>query len=113
MEEGLINSQKQSIPTPIVAIGASAGGIEAITELLKNLSPQTGMSYIYIQHLDPTHESMLSSILARTTQMKVEEARNGIKVEPNSLIIIPPDKIMTITDGTIQLDQRKAKPTIN
>ncbi len=66
----------------IVAIGASAGGIEAVTELLKNLPSNTGMAFVYIQHLDPTHESMLSTILARATKMKVVEAENMLKIEP-------------------------------
>src|SRR5215813_3229624 len=61
---------------PVVAIGGSAGGLEAVTELLKNLSPSTGMAYVYIQHLDPTHESMLSTILSKSTKMPVLEAKS-------------------------------------
>jgi two-component system, chemotaxis family, CheB/CheR fusion protein len=54
---------------PIVAIGASAGGLEAMTNLLKSLPENTGFAYVYIQHLDPNHESMLTDILGRATKM--------------------------------------------
>ena len=55
-------------PFTVVAIGASAGGLEAITQLLQNLSPATGMAFIYVQHLSPDHKSMLSSILSKKNQ---------------------------------------------
>lgn len=100
-------------PSLIVAIGASAGGIEAITDLLKNLSSNTGMAYFYLQHLDPTHESMLVPILERVTTMVVQEAADGIKIAPNRIYVLPPNKLMVIKDGTIKLEPRKAKPAIN
>ena len=99
-------------PVPIVAIGASAGGLEAMTKLLKHLSPTTGMAYVYIQHLDPDHASMLSSILARHTAMQVQEAAHLMKVEPNHVYVIPPNKSMESIDGVLTLDPRKAKPVI-
>src|SRR2546421_3244641 len=98
---------------PIVAIGASAGGLEAVTELLKNLSPKTGMGYVYIQHLDPSHESMLSSILARATRMPVMEAKHLLPIEPDHLYVIPPNKDLRIVDGVLVLDPRKAKPSVH
>src|SRR5262245_48399131 len=76
---------------PIVAIGASAGGLEAVSELLKNLSSTTGMAYVYIQHLDPTHESMLSTLLSKSTRMKVIEAKERMKIEPDHVYVIPPN----------------------
>src|SRR5204863_6604819 len=75
--------RKQEELFPIVAIGASAGGLEAVTELLKNLSPTTEMAYVYIQHLDPTHESLLTTILSKATRMPVVEAKNMMRVERN------------------------------
>jgi two-component system, chemotaxis family, CheB/CheR fusion protein len=95
---------------PIVAIGASAGGLEAISELLENLSPETGMAFVYIQHLDPTHKSMLSTILARFTKMKVLEAKHQMVLERNHVYIIPPNKNMAVSDGMLTLDARQAKP---
>src|ERR1700677_5164931 len=56
---------------PIVGIGASAGGLEAVTQLLRNIPADTGMAFVLVQHLDPTHESALSTLLARTTEMPV------------------------------------------
>src|SRR5215212_2736247 len=83
---------------PIVAIGASAGGLEAITSLLKKLPADTGMAYIYIQHLDPDHKSMLSVLLSKATKMKVSEARHLKPLAANNLYIIPPDKDMAFLD---------------
>src|SRR5688572_23932960 len=90
------NGKPKSKPYPIVAIGASAGGLEAITQLLKNLPDDTGMAYVYIQHLDPNHESMLSTILAKATKMNVVQAEHLVPIKPDHLFIIPPDKNMSI-----------------
>jgi len=75
---------KSSDSFPIVAIGASAGGLEAVTELLKHLPADTGMAFIYVQHLSPHHESILASLLAKNTRMKVQEAENKDKMEPDN-----------------------------
>ena len=108
-EEQIPPNQK---PVPIVAIGASAGGLEAMSQLLRHLSPTTGMAYVYIQHLDPNHASMLSSILTRHTAMTVQEAAHLMKIEPNNIYVIPPNKSMESIDGVLTLDPRQAKPTI-
>src|SRR4051812_20696863 len=94
-----LGKKKVSIKVfPIVAIGASAGGLEAMTELLKSLPADTGMGFIYIQHLDPSHKSMLTEILSRATKMKVQEATQELTIKSNNLYIIPPDRDMTIAD---------------
>ena len=98
---------------PIVAIGASAGGIEAITELLKSLPPDTGLAYVYIQHLEPNHESMLTTILSKATKMKVVQAEPLVRIEPDHLFIIPPDKNMSIIDGVIKLNDGDPRPKFN
>ncbi len=92
---------------PIVAIGASAGGLEAVTQLLQNLPANTGMAFVYIQHLSPDYKNMLAVLLSKSTLMKVEEAQNGIKMKPNWFYIIPPNKEMTVSDGHIKLSPRK------
>jgi len=102
----------KSKPVPIVAIGASAGGLEAMTQLLKHLSPTTGLAFVYIQHLDPDHASMLSTILARQTAMPVQEATDLMKVQANHVYVIPPNKSMESIDGVLTLDPRLAKPVI-
>lgn len=91
---------------PIVAIGASAGGLEAVTQLLQNLSPKTGMAYVYVQHLSPDHKSILTSILAKATAMKVQEVKNKAFMAPDNLYVIPPDKGMLVMDGHIKLIPR-------
>lgn len=97
-------------PFPIVAIGASAGGMEAFIELLQNLPQVTGLSYAYVQHLDPTHESNLIHILGRSTKMPVIEAVDQVKIEPDHIYVIPPNREMSLVDGIIQVSPRPAKP---
>ncbi len=84
---------------PIVGVGASAGGLEAYKQLLKALPADTGMGFVLVQHLDPTHASMLSEILARATAMPVMEVRDEPEVKPNHVYVIPPNRTMVMTDG--------------
>ncbi len=91
---------------PIVAIGASAGGLEAMMELLKHLPANTGMAFIYVQHLSPDHKSMLSEILSNKTSMKVQEIDDMNKIEPNNVFVIPYNKGIEVTDGHIKLIPR-------
>ncbi len=92
---------------PIVGIAASAGGLEAFTQLLKYLLTDTGMAFVLIQHLDPNHKSLLSEILARKTQMPVTEVQDGVTVEPNKVYIIPPNTKMIVSGGVLQLTPRE------
>lgn len=103
-------TKSRSKSFPIVAIGGSAGGLESITELLQHLSPNTGMAFVYVQHLDPTYKSMLSPILTRQTAMIVQEAEEKMKIEKNHLYIMPPNKEMHIIDGVLVLDPRPKRP---
>ena len=91
---------------PVVGIGASAGGLEAFTQLLKNLPPDTGMGFVLVQHLDPHHESILAELLAVHTEMPVSQATQGTKVEPNRVYIIPPNTAMAIQKGMLRLTLR-------
>ncbi|MEH1844020.1 MAG: chemotaxis protein CheB [Nostoc sp.] len=92
---------------PIVGIAASAGGLEAFTELLKHLLADTGMAFVLIQHLNPNQKSQLSEILAKMTVMPVSEVEKGMTVEPNQVYIIPPNTEMILSDGVLQLTPRK------
>ncbi|MEG3987879.1 chemotaxis protein CheB [Microcoleus sp. S28C3] len=94
-------------PFPIVGIAASAGGLEAFTELLSHLPVNTGMAFVLIQHLDPNHKSLLTEILARQTQMPVNEVQDGVAVEPNQVYIIPPNTKMVLYKGVLQLSPRE------
>jgi two-component system CheB/CheR fusion protein len=90
----------------VVGIGASAGGLEAVSELLKNLPPDTGMTFIVVQHLDPTHHSALPEILQRQTAMKVTEATEAVHIDPNHVYVIPPDKTLRIFHDKLLLEPR-------
>jgi two-component system, chemotaxis family, CheB/CheR fusion protein len=97
----------QSELFPVVGIGASAGGLEAFTQLLSHLPIDTGMAFVLVQHLDPSQKSLLSEILSRTTQMPVCEVQDGITVEPNYVYVIPPNTTMTIAQGLLRLTPRE------
>ena len=97
----------------IVAIGASAGGLEAVTELLQNMTANTGLVFVYISHLSPEHESLLTNILSRVTAMKVQEVTDRVKMLPNNVYLIPPGKAMKVLDGHIQLTERTTATKIH
>jgi two-component system, chemotaxis family, CheB/CheR fusion protein len=88
---------------PIVGIGASAGGLEAMEQFLKNVPANSGMAYVMVQHLDPTHKGMLPELLQRITPMKVFQAKDNMPVHPNCVYVIPPNKSMSIVQGRLQL----------
>ncbi|TYQ23387.1 response regulator [Pseudanabaena sp. UWO311] len=90
----------------IVAIGASAGGLEVFTQILEGLPVDTGMGFVLLQHLAPQHDSQLSEILRRSTKMPVNEAREGMKIMPNSVYVIPPNTSMTLEQGILRLEPR-------
>ena len=92
---------------PIVGIAASAGGLEAFTQLLSHLPIDTGMAFVLIQHLAPDRESLLMEILARATAMVVREVQNGIAIEPNHVYVIPPNTQMRLVEGVLQLSPRE------
>lgn len=91
---------------PVVAIGASAGGLEAMMELLKYLPSDTGMAFIYVQHLSPDHKSMLTEILSKKTSMIVQEIDDMDKIKPDNVFVIPYNKDIEVTDGHIKLIPR-------
>jgi two-component system CheB/CheR fusion protein len=99
--------QEPTIPLfRIAGVGASAGGLEAFTELLRHLPPDTGMAFVLVQHLDPTHESMLPGLLAPKTAMAVVEAAEDMVVAPNTVYVIPAKRDVTIEQGVLRLSPR-------
>ena len=94
---------KDSSKFLFVGIGASAGGLDAIKNLLSNIPENNGMAFIIVQHMDPTHKSGLVNILSRSTYMDVEEVVDGVQVLPDHVYIIPPNKDMGILNGKLQL----------
>src|SRR5207249_3370940 len=93
---------------PIVGIGASAGGLEAFTQLLQHLPKDTGMGFVLVQHLDPDHASALTDLLTRVTSLPVSEVTNNLRVEPNHIYVIPPNTDLTIAQGVLNLQPRQA-----
>jgi two-component system CheB/CheR fusion protein len=94
---------------PIIGIGASAGGLEAFEQFFKTMPAASGMGFVLVPHLDPSHASMLSEILQRNTSMPVHEVQDRTPVLANNVYIIPPNKDMTISRGTLHLSPPSAR----
>jgi two-component system CheB/CheR fusion protein len=88
---------------PIIGIGASAGGLEALEYFLRNVPEKSGIGYVVIQHLDPTQKGMLPELLQRITGMKVFQVTDRMPVKPNCVYVIPPNKSMSILKGVLHL----------
>ena len=100
-----IKSEKQK-PTssfPIVGIGASAGGLEALGLFLKNVPKESNMAYVIVQHLDPTHKGMMVELLQRSTSMKVIQVKDRTRIQSKCIYVIPPNKDMSILHGVLHL----------
>lgn len=89
--------------TPLVVLGASAGGLEAFENFFLSIPPTSGFAYIVLAHLSPNHISILPELLQRKTEMKVVPIKSGIKIIPNSVYVIPPNKILSIKDQNLFL----------
>jgi len=87
----------------IVGIGASAGGLGALAEFLAFVPADSGLAYIVVQHLDPTHKAMLAELLQRSTAMPVREAAEGLRIEPDVVYVIPPNRELTVKAGALRL----------
>ncbi|WKZ18028.1 MAG: chemotaxis protein CheB [Candidatus Jettenia sp. CY-1] len=99
------NFERKKINTsfPIVGIGASAGGLEALEQFFTHMPSNSGAAYVVVQHLDPTHSSIMADLLKRFTSMKVVEVEDGMHVDPNRVYVIPPNKDMIIQGGILKL----------
>ncbi len=94
---------------PVIGVGASAGGLDAFKKFLKAIPENSGMAYVLVQHLDPTHESLLADLLQKVTAVPVLEISDEIKVEPDHIYIIPNNKMLIANDGVLQLSPRLVK----
>ena len=88
---------------PIIGLGASAGGLEALEQFFRQMPADSGMGFVVVQHLDPSHVSILTEILQRSTAMPVVEAQDQMAVTPNRVHVIPPNRDMVIFHGALQL----------
>ncbi len=94
---------------PVVAIGASAGGLDAVSKLLDALPARTGMAYVIVQHLDPTHKSLLAELLAEHTAMPVAEAVDGSALVADQVHVIAPGCYLTVKDGALRVSVPDAR----
>ena len=96
----------EGLPFPVVGVGASAGGFEAVMNLLKHLPVDTGMAFVVVLHLDPRHKSKLTELVARATAMPVHEIKDDMPVEPNRVYILPANLDVIIAQKTLKLVRR-------
>ncbi len=106
---GKLQTHELSIAFPVVAIGASAGGLEACTKLVTALPADAGMAFVLIQHLDPSHPSMMVELLAERSSIEVLQAADGMRVERGKFYVIPPGRYLAVKDGALQLSQPQAR----
>ena len=104
--DGASDAPDNVAPFPIVALGSSAGGLEANEVFFKNARPDLGMAYVIITHLEPHHPSLLAEIISKSTTMEAVQVQNGMIVQKDKIYVIPPGKYMMIANGTLQLLDR-------
>jgi two-component system CheB/CheR fusion protein len=92
-----------NVSFPVVGIGASAGGLEALEHFLSRVPENSGMAFVIVQHLDPTRKGIMPELLQRTTSMNVIQVKDRTKVEPDRVYVIPPNKDMSILHGVLHL----------
>ena len=97
---------------PIIGIGASAGGLEALEQFFENMPADSGLAFVVIQHLDPDHVGIMPELLQRITTMKVFQATDKLVVKPNHVYVIPPNKSMSILRGALFLFDKYIPPAI-
>lgn len=97
----------------IVGIGASAGGLEALEQLFKSLSSDSGAAYVVVQHLSPDFKSHMVELLSRHTEMPIYRVENGVAVEPNAVYLIPPRKEMVISGGKLLLTEKSGEKSFS
>src|SRR4051794_27080902 len=96
---------RANLAFPIVGIGASAGGLEALEAFFAVCPTDSGMAYVVIQHLSPDHQSLMAEILSRRTTMPVREVRDGLAVAPDHVYVIAPGRTLTLSNGHFRLGQ--------
>src|SRR6185369_6324711 len=104
-----LQSAKERLLFPIVGIGASAGGLEALEQFLRQVPEKSGMAFVIIQHLDPTHKGIMPELLQRTTGLEVIQVKDRMRVKPDCVYVIPPNKDMSILHGVLHLFEPAAQ----
>ncbi|MDM8543483.1 CheR family methyltransferase [Desulfococcaceae bacterium HSG9] len=96
-------AQEKNDSFPIVGIGASAGGLEALEAFFSHTPSDSGIAFVIIQHLSPKHKSIMGSLLSKYTEMEVLDQKDGMKIQPDKVYLNPPNKNVVIINGTLQL----------
>lgn len=96
-------AKPERVTFPIVGIGASAGGLEALEQFLRKVPESSGMAFVIVQHLDPTHKGIMHELLGRATSMNVFQVKDRMRIKPNCVYVIPPNKDMSILHGVLHL----------
>jgi two-component system CheB/CheR fusion protein len=99
-EPGVVPS---TLKFPVVGIGASAGGLPALLRFFENMPRQTGMAFVVILHLSPKHKSSADQVLQRATRMPVTQVVETVRIEPDHIYVIPPNRHLTMVDGVLSL----------
>ncbi|MFB0610776.1 chemotaxis protein CheB [Aurantiacibacter poecillastricola] len=107
------DDNKSDVSGPsIVGIGASAGGLEALNELVSNIPPHSGMAYVIVQHLSPDHPSIMDQLLANHTELPVRRIESGMKVEADTIYVLPAGPWVTVKRGVLYLHERDETETL-
>ena len=105
-DEGKIGASPTSETFPIVGIGASAGGLEALEQFFDHTPEQSGMCFIIVQHLSPDFKSLMDELLRRRTRIPVVRVEDGVRVQPNCIYLMPPRKEMVLSGGCLYLAEK-------
>src|SRR5688572_7115327 len=93
----------------VVGVGASAGGLDAFKQFVRSIPLDSGIAYILVQHLDRSHESILSDLLQKATTIPVQEITDNLPIEANHIYVVPPNKLVTLDPGIIKLTERSPR----
>jgi two-component system CheB/CheR fusion protein len=104
-------STNETLPFPVVGVGASTGGLEAFSQILRALPADLGMAFVFLQHAEPAQGSMLVEILSHASSMQVQEAQDGATLKPNTVYVIPPGASMLVSGGQLKASQRREPRT--
>lgn len=108
-----VNSEETDPPRYVVGIGASAGGLSALESLLDELSPETGMAFVVVQHLSPDFDSMMDQLLSRHTGMVVQLIEDGVFMKPNHVYLLPPGKQVIVANDRLLLAERSGGTSLS
>lgn len=103
MPQNIKGIVRNSLDFPVVGIGASAGGLDALQQFFENMPAKNGMAFVVILHLSPKHQSSAAEILQRVTKMPVTSVNNPTPIEKNHVYIIPPGKQLAMNDGYLRV----------